>query len=106
LPRVVLLLLTLKRIIQADRREGYVMHAQYLEVVKTLIQTSPEFINCKVETYIEPSISSAIFYIYADGYSHIFKAPFGLLESKITATALAEIIIDEVKEWRDKLNET
>ena len=80
------------------------MHAQYLEVVKTLIQTSPEFNNCRVETYIEPSISSTIFYIYADGYKHIFKAPFGLLESNLTVTALAEIIIDEVKEWRDKLN--
>lgn len=82
------------------------MHAQYLEVVKTLIQSSPEFINCRVETYIEPSISSAIFYIYADGYKHIFKAPFGLLESRLTARALADIIIEEVKEWRDKLNET
>lgn len=82
------------------------LHARYLEVVKTLIQTSSEFINCRVETYIEPSISSAIFYIYADGYNHIFKAPFGLLESKLTASALADIIIDEVKEWRDKLNET
>lgn len=81
------------------------MHAQYLEVVKTLIQTSSEFINCRVETYIEPSISSAIFYICADGYNHIFKAPFGLLESKLTASALADIIIDEVKEWRGKLNE-
>lgn len=81
------------------------MHAQYLEVVKTLIQSSSEFINCRVETYIEPTISSAIFYIYADGYNHIFKAPFGLLESKLTASALADIIIDEVKEWRDKLNE-
>jgi hypothetical protein len=81
-----------------------IMHAQYLEVVKTLIQTSPEFINCKVETYIEPSISSTVFYIKADGYKHIFKAPFGLLESKLTASALADIIIDEVKEWRDKLN--
>lgn len=80
------------------------MHAQYLEVVKKLIQTSSEFIDCRVETYIEPSISSAILYIYADGYKHIFKAPFGLLESNLTATALAEIIIDEVKEWRDKLN--
>nr|DAP65739.1 MAG TPA: hypothetical protein [Caudoviricetes sp.] len=80
------------------------MHAQYLKVVKTLIQTSPKFTNCRVETYIEPSISSAIFYIYADGYKHIFKAPFGLLESKLTANALAEIIIDEVIEWRDKLN--
>lgn len=81
------------------------MHTQYLEVVKTLIQTSSEFINCRVETYIEPSISSIIFYIYDDGYKHIFKAPFGLLESKLTASALADIIIDEVKEWRDKLNE-
>lgn len=81
------------------------MHAQYLELVKTLIQLSSEFINCRVRTYIEPSISSTIFLIDADGYKHIFKAPFGLLESNITATALAEIIIDEVKEWRDKLNE-
>lgn len=81
------------------------MHAQYLEVVKTLIEITPEFNNCRVETYIEPSISSTIFYIYADGYKHLFKAPFGLLESNLTATALAEIIIDEVKEWRDKLKE-
>lgn len=81
------------------------MHAQYLEVVKTLIETTTEFNNCRVETFIEPSISSTILYIYADGYKHIFKAPFGLLESNLTATALAEIIIDEVKEWRDKLNE-
>lgn len=80
------------------------MHAQYLEVVKTLIQSSPEFIDCRVETYIEPLISSTIFYIYADGYNHIFKAPFGLLESDLTAVALADIIIDEVKEWRDKIN--
>lgn len=82
------------------------MHAQYLEVVKTLIQSSPEFNNCRVSIYIEPSISSTIFFIYADGHNHIFKAPFGLLESNLTAAALAEIIIDEVKEWRDKLNET
>lgn len=82
------------------------MHAQYLEVVKTLIETSPEFIKCRVETYIEPAISSAIFYINADGYKHIFKAPFGLLASNLTATALAQIITDEVKEWRDKTNET
>lgn len=81
------------------------MHAQYLEVVKTLIQTSPKFTNCRVETYIEPSISSTVFYIYADEYKHIFKAPFGLLESQLTASALADIIIDEVKEWKDKLNE-
>lgn len=82
------------------------LHAQYLEVVKVLIQSSPEFNNCRVYTFIEPSISSTIFYINADGYNHIFKAPFGLLESNLTATALADIIIDEVKEWRDNLNET
>ena len=81
------------------------MHAKYLEVVKMLIQSSPEFINCRVSIYIEPSISSTIFYIYADGHKHIFKAPFGLLESNLTATELAEIIIDEVKGWRDKINE-
>lgn len=82
------------------------MHAQYLELLKTLIQAAPEFKECEVNVYIEPSISSTVFYINADGYKHIFKAPFGLLESKLTANALAEIIIDEVKEWRDKLNET
>lgn len=85
--------------------EHEIMHAQYLEVVKTLIEITPEFNNCRVETYIEPSISSTIFFIYTDGYKHIFKAPFGLFESNLTATALAEIIIDEVKEWRDKINE-
>ena len=77
----------------------------YLKDVKTLILSSSEFIDCKVEEYIEPSISSIVFFIDADGYKHIFKAPIGLLESKLTANALAEIIIDEVKEWRDKLNE-
>lgn len=81
------------------------MHAQYLEIVKTLIQQAPEFDECDVKVYIEPSISSTVFYINADGYNHIFKAPFGLLEGKLTASALAEIIIDEVIEWREKLNE-
>lgn len=81
------------------------MHAQYIELVKTLIQTAPDFNECRVDVYIEPSISSILFYIYVDGYKHIFKAPFGLLESKLTTNALAEIIIDEVKEWRDKLYE-
>jgi hypothetical protein len=81
------------------------MYAQYLELVKTQIQIAPEFDECDVKVYIEPSISSTVFYINADGYNHIFKAPFGLLESKLTASALAEIIIDEVIEWRDKLNE-
>lgn len=82
------------------------MHAQYLELIKTLIQMSSEFNECTVNIYIEPSISSTVFYINADGYNHIFKAPFGLLESNLSATALAEIIIDEIKEWRDKLNES
>lgn len=87
------------------RGEHEIMHAQYLELVKTLIQIAPEFDECDVKVYIEPSISSTVFYINADGYNHIFKAPFGLLESKLTASALSEIIIDEVIEWRDKLNE-
>ena len=81
------------------------MHAHHLEVVKMLIQSAPEFNECRVEIYIEPSISSIVLYIRADGYNHIFKAPFGLLESKLTANALADVIINEVKEWRDKLNE-
>lgn len=81
------------------------MNSQYLEDVKTLILSSFEFIDCKVEWYIEPSISSIVFCIYADGYRHIFKASIGLFMSKLTANSLAEIIIDEVKEWRDKLNE-
>ena len=80
------------------------MNTQYLEVVRTVIQSAPDFNECRVEVYIEPSISSTVIFIYADGYSHIFKAPFGLLESKLTANALGEIIIGEVKEWRDKLN--
>lgn len=82
------------------------MHAQYLEAVKMLIQLAPEFNECNVKVYNEPSISSTVFYINVDGYNHIFKAPLGLLESNLTAKALAEIIIDEVKDWRDKLNET
>lgn len=77
----------------------------YLKEVKTLILSSSEFNDSKVYVYIEPSISTIVFFIYADEYRHIFKAPIGLLESKLTANALAEIIIDEVKEWRDKLNE-
>nr|DAX12582.1 MAG TPA: hypothetical protein [Caudoviricetes sp.] len=77
----------------------------YLKDVKTLILSSSEFINCEVDLYIEPSISSIVFFIDVDGYKHIFKAPIGLFVSKLTANALAEIIIDEVKEWRDKLNE-
>lgn len=81
------------------------MHAQYIEIVKTLIETSSELNNCRVEAYIEPSISSIIFCINANGYKHIYKAPFGLLDTNLTAMALAQIIINEVKEWRDKLNE-
>lgn len=76
----------------------------YLIDVKKAILSSCEFIDCEVDVYIEPSISSTVFFINADGYKHIFKAPFGLLESKLTANALGEIIIDEVKEWRDKIN--
>lgn len=81
------------------------MRYQYLEIVKTEIETAPGFNGCKVDVYIEPTISSVVFCINVDGYNHIFKAPFGLLETNITATALAEVIIDEVKEWKDKLIE-
>lgn len=77
---------------------------EYINDVKNAIISSFEFIDCKVEEYIEPSISSIVFFIYADGYKHIFKAQIGLFESKLTSNALAEIIIDEVKEWMDKLN--
>lgn len=77
----------------------------YLKDVKKAILSSSEINDCEVDVYIEPSISSILFLIHADGYKHIFKAPFGILESKLTANALAEIIIDEVKEWRNKLNE-
>lgn len=78
---------------------------EYLNYVKKAILSSSDFIDCEVNVYIEPRISSIVFFICADGYKHIFKAPIGLLESKLTVNALAEIIIDEVREWRDKLNE-
>ena len=81
------------------------MHSRYLETVKSIIQSTNEFMCCRVDVYIEPSISSTVIYIYADEYKHIFKVPFGLLESNLSAVALAQIIIDEVKEWKDKLNE-
>lgn len=81
------------------------MERKYLRKVKKLIKSSQKFKRCTVKICVEPSISSVVFFINVSGYKHIFKAPFGLLESHLTATALAEIIIDEVKEWRDKLNE-
>ena len=81
------------------------MNYQFLERVKREIETSPICNGYKVDAYIEPSISSVLFCITVDSYKHIFKAPFGLLETKITSMALAKIIIEEVKEWRDKLNE-
>lgn len=81
------------------------MNYQFLETVKAEIETSPKCNGYKVDVYIEPSISSILFCITVDSYKHIFKAPFGLLETNITAMVLAKIIIDEVKEWRDKLNE-
>lgn len=81
------------------------MNYKFLEIVKREIETSPICKGYKVEAYIEPTISSVLFCIAVDSYKHIFKAPFGLLETNITSKALAEIIIEEVKEWRDKLNE-
>ena len=36
-----------------------IMHAQYLEVVKTLIQASAEFINCRVGTPFRKTSTSS-----------------------------------------------
>lgn len=82
------------------------MEKEYLKAVKELIllKLYDDFINCSVNTYIEPSISSIVFCINVNGYRHIFKAPFGLIESDLTAQALADIIVDEVKEWWGKFD--
>ena len=79
---------------------------EYLKAAKELIllKLYDDFINCSVITYIEPSISSIVFCINVNGYRHIFKAPFGLFESDLSTQALADIIVDEVKEWRDKFD--
>ena len=80
------------------------MKKEYLKVVKELIllKLCDDFINCSVSTYIEPSISSIVFFINVNGYRHIFKATFGLFESGLSTQAIANIIVDEVKEWWDK----
>ena len=82
------------------------MRKEFLTAVKSLIETSPEFIHCTVNVYIEPSISSVVFFINADDYHHIFKASFGLFETNLCAEGLSMIIVDEVIKWRDKYEET
>lgn len=82
------------------------MIKDYLKKVKelTLDLLYKDFDYCAIEVYLEPTISSIVFVIKTEGYKHIFKAPFGLFESKLSASALALIIVDEVKEWRDKFD--
>lgn len=72
-----------------------------LDEVKHTLKRSKVFKHCRVKFYIEPSISSAVFFITVSKYSHIFKAPFGLLEV-MSPEELAYIIIDELLVWRDK----
>lgn len=78
------------------------MNKKYLRRVKKLIKSAWKFKYCRVKVYIEPSISSVVFFINVDGYRHLFKAPFGLIESNLCAESLAYIIVDEVLEWRKK----
>lgn len=82
------------------------MKKEYLMDVKELIllKLYDDFRNCSVITYIEPSISSIVFFINVNGYRQIFKAPFGLFESELSTQALADIIVDEVKEYMDKFD--
>lgn len=70
-------------------------------MVKRLVEVSSKLTYCKVDCYVEPSISSVVFFIMLEDYHHIFKAPFGLLEVT-TPETLADIIINEVLEWRNK----
>lgn len=79
------------------------MKRKYLRKVKKLIKSAFKFKYCIIKAYIEPSISSVVFFINVDGYNHIFKAPFGLIESNICAESLAHIIVDEVLLWRKKI---
>lgn len=72
-----------------------------LKRVKQLIEMSPKFIYCTVDVYLEPKISSVVFFINTESYHHIFKAPFGLLEVT-KPDELATIIIEEVLEWRNR----
>lgn len=69
--------------------------------VKELVETTHHFMKCRADVYTDPLISSIVFFINADGYCHIFKAPFGLLEVT-TSNALADIIINEILEWKNK----
>lgn len=81
------------------------MNRKYLRRVKKLIKSAWKPKYCRVKAYIEPTISSVEFYINVGGYNHIFKVPFGLFETDITAEELAHIIVDEVQIWRYSLSE-
>ena len=77
------------------------MKKEYLYSVKKLIES--EFKHCTVDWYNEPTISSILCIISYEGFNHIFKASYGLLETPYCAEhpkALAEMIIAEVKAWR------
>ena len=79
------------------------MKKKYLDSVKKLIES--KFKHCTANWYIEPTISSVLFIITCEGFNHIYKAPYGLLETPYCSEhpeALSEMIIDEVKAWRKK----
>lgn len=80
------------------------MRKDYLKRVKESILDLlyKDFDYCNIGTYVEPSISSIVYVIEVERYVHIFKAPFALFESCLSPEALADIIVNEVKEWRDK----
>ena len=75
------------------------MQRKYLRKVKKLIKSTYKHKYCRVKVYIEPSISSVVFFINVSKYRHIFKAPFGLFETAITPEELAYIIVNEVELW-------
>lgn len=78
------------------------MQRKYLRKVKKLIKSAYKHKYCRVKVYIEPSISSVLFFINVSKYRHIFKAPLGMFETVITPEELAHIIVDEVGLWRLK----
>ena len=80
------------------------MRKDYLKRVKELVSDLlyKDFNFCYVRVYVEPSISSIVFVIKLEGCGHIFKVPFALFESDLSPEALADIIVNEVKEWKDK----
>lgn len=72
---------------------------KYLRKVIKLIKSAYKHKYCRVKVYIDPSISSVVFFINVSKYRDIFKVPFGLFETIITPEELAHIIVDEVGLW-------